>query len=600
MKESYSANNVLKNFGKNLGFRVYIFDDPQIGPQIKLIDKSKKAEIDAILLYGNIICLVGINNGKNKNIYKQIDKFFEKLDEIDNSSKLDLDLSISASDTDQIKDKIESARKLLKTIKKYLEKTSEGYDLILKKIFFCPNKQVERVERKQNEFIIDKDVFEYFQEVYNRLSKRILFNDFMYFLHIKKVDLQESGVSRVREPATSNPYKVNRLELEKEKIITYSFPVKVKEIEDYVTVLRIAQKYNKEGFQRMIKLTRLNKINKEYLSKHETFPNNIIIGLSPEVYTQEVDFYNNKKETIRLFNEYNSLILIDGQHRFFSFVKGGKENRYILATLVFFKVENKEEAYSLMYNMFYKINKTQERIDPNLSFILVAKIDPNSDENFWYSVFKRLDKKGFFANRFSFKEATLRKGESRKSIISVITYGGVLKLNKTYKRKGIKVEGLETFYEKNKERNISFAFNLLKNYFDIIEAVLHSQNMKKDVLTPREIGALIRIIRHFMIKDKDKLRALGSKKEISKSTNEEDKEILKYFKDIFDCVPFGEVVALGYPASNWAAIEGYILKKIHKFKLDFGDKNLLSKKGLEVYEDTSWDEIKYQRNSNLV
>ena len=587
MKESYSANNVLKNFGKNLGFRVYIFDDPQIGPQIKLIDKSKKAEIDAILLYGNIICLVGINNGKNKNIYKQIDKFFEKLDEIDNSSKLDLDLSISASDTDQIKDKIESARKLLKTIKKYLEKTSEEYDLILRKIFFCPNKQVERVERKQNELIIDKDVFEYFQEVSNRLSKRILFNDFMYFLHIKKIDLEKKEASRAREPATSNPYKVNRLELEKDKIILYSFPVRVEKIEDYVTVLRIAQKYNKEGFQRMIKLTRLNKINEDYLRKNETFPNNIIFGLNPEVYRNGKEFYDKEKETITLFLEYNSLILIDGQHRFFSFVKGGKEKRYILATLVFFKEKNEKEAYLSMYRMFYKINKTQEKIDPNLSFILVAKIDPNSDENFWYSVFKRLDKKGFFANRFSFKEATLRKGESRKSIISVITYGGVLKLNKAYKRKGIEVEGLETFYGRNKEKNINFAFNLLKNYFDIIESVLYSQNVEKDLLTPREIGALIRIIKHFMITDKDKLRALGSKKEIGKSTNEQDKEIVKYFKDILGCIPFGDVVKLGYSASNWAAIEGYILKKIHNTKSNFGNKNLLSKKGLEVYEDTS-------------
>jgi len=588
MKESYSANNVLKNFGQNLGFDVYVFDDPQNGPQIKLRDKSKKAEIDAILLYENIICLVGINNGKNKNIDKQIDEFFEKLDSIDEATlEQNLYLDIIAKDRDQINDKRELAEGLLNKVKNHIKKTRNEYDLILKKIFFCPNKQVEIVERKQNEFIIDKDVFEYFQEVSNRLSKRILFNDFMYFLHIKKVDLEKKGASRVREPAKSNPYKVNKLELEKDKIIMYSFPVRVEEIEDYVTVLRIAQKYNKEGFQRMIKLTRLNKINEDYLSKDETFPNNIIIGLNPEVYKKEEEFYDKEKETITLSLEYNSLILIDGQHRFFSFVKGGKEERYILATLVFFKEKNKKEAYLSMYRMFYKINKTQEKIDPNLSFILVAKIDPNSDENFWYSVFKRLDKKGFFANRFSFKEATLRKGESRKSIISVITYGGALKLNKAYKRKGIEVEGLETFYGRNKEENINFAFNLLKNYFDIIESVLYSQNTKKDVLTPREIGALIRIIKHFMIKDKDKLRALGFKKEISKSTNEEDKEIVKYFKYIFDCVPFSEVVTLGYSASNWAAIEGYILKKIHKCKPDFGNKNLLSKKGLKVYEDTS-------------
>jgi hypothetical protein len=62
-----------------------------------------------------------------------------------------------------------------------------------------------------------------------------------------------------------------------------------------------------------------------------------------------------------------------------------------------------------MEKTFYKINKTQERVDPNLSFILKARIDPESEENFWYTVFKKLDTKGFFSKRFSFKETTMKK-----------------------------------------------------------------------------------------------------------------------------------------------------------------------------------------------
>jgi len=38
--------------------------------------------------------------------------------------------------------------------------------------------------------------------------------------------------------------------------------------------------------------------------------------------------------------------------------------------------DNEEQKDLAMKKMFYTINKKQERIDPNLSFILIAKIEP--------------------------------------------------------------------------------------------------------------------------------------------------------------------------------------------------------------------------------
>ncbi|HDK26712.1 MAG TPA: DGQHR domain-containing protein [Candidatus Atribacteria bacterium] len=586
MKREYSANNLLRIFAQNLGFKVYIFDDPQIGPEIKLIEKSKKGEIDAVMLYKNIVCLVSITKGYSRNLEKKIERFFEKLDKI--ASVDDIKLEIKLSSKKQISEKIDIAEKMLKEINEHIENIQKEYNHILVKLFFCPNKQLDEEfvnkKRKNYEFIIDKDIFEYFQEVLLRLDKRFLFNDFMHFLGIKKVDLEKKGTSKTKKPARTSPFKVDRLELERDKIIMYSLSLRVEDIVDYVTVLRMARKYDKKGFQRMVKATRLKKINEEYLSKNETFPNNIIIGLNPEIYTKEEEFYDNENEEITFFDEFNSLIIIDGQHRFFSFVKGNKLNRSILVTLIFFRGEDKEENYLLMDKMFYKINKTQERIDPNLSFILKARIDPESEENFWYTVFKKLDKRGFFANRFSFKETTMKK-TPQKSIISVITYGSVLRLNKTCKIKGIQVDGLETFYSENKNDNINFAYNLLKNYFDVIEKTLHAQRLNKNDLTPREIGALLRLIRHFILCDKEKVRKMGEIKDITKFKNKEHKTTIKYFEKILELIPFKKVIELEYPTSNWAAVEGYMLKKIHKYKPSFGNKALLSKKGLEVYDN---------------
>jgi DGQHR domain-containing protein len=416
----------------------------------------------------------------------------------------------------------------------------------------------------------------------------------MYFLGIRKSDLEKTGPSKTFKPAKSRPYKVTRVPLEGDKMIMYSLSIRVEDIINYVTVLRMAQKYDKKGFQRMIKSNRLDKINKEYLEKNETFPNNIILFLNPELYQNEEDFYTPAKDSpykkdnpgngeLTFFDEYNSLIIIDGQHRFFSFVTGNKTERPILVTLIFLKGEDEAEKFVQMEKMFYKINKTQERVDPNLSFILKARIDPESEENFWYEVFRKLDTKGFFSKRFSFKETTMKKDDQKKSIISVITYGGILRLNKTFKKKGIEVDGLSTFYGTDRIKNIEFSFNLLNNYFDIIEKVLHEQNIKKENLTPREIGALLRLMRHFMLNDKNKLEKLGRVRDIRKEQDKESKDTVEYFEGILKCIPFSEVLELNYPTSNWAAIEGYMLKKIHAKKPKFGNKVLLSKKGLEVY-----------------
>lgn len=590
MKESYAANQLLRDLGQNAGFKVFIFDDPDLfGPEIKLREKSKDAEIDAVLLYKNIICIVGINAGSGESVNSEITKFFEKLDKIEDVRNLDLNVKVTAKSDKKIQDKRKSAETSLEEVNKYIEDVSAEYKLILRKIFFCPFRRLEEEtirKTQKEEKVIDKDIFDYFQAVLNRLNKGFLFYDLAHFLEIRIIDIEKKSASKMPKPEKTAPFQVSRLPLEKDKIIMYSLPLAAENIMEYATVLRVARKYDKKGFQRMVKPGRLKKINEDYLKINETFPNNVIIALDPELYVNEKDFYDPTKRELTFFKEYNSLIIIDGQHRFFSLVVGGKKSRNILVTLIFFNNEDEEKNYLSMYRMFYKINKTQERIDPNLSFVLKAKIDTASEENFWNCVFENLDKKGFFAKRFSFKETTMRKKSEPRSIVSVITYGGVLTLNRTYKKKGIEVPGLDIFYGSDRTKNVEFAFNLLKNYFDIVEAVLYDQGVSKDLLTPREIGALIRLIKHFIIDNQNGLKELGSVENITKKKTRPDKNVVKYFTKTLHYIPFSDTLSLEYPASNWAAVEGYMLKKINFKKTGFGNRSMLSKKGLEVYKIT--------------
>ena len=457
MRYSEKENKAFKNLFKDIFSEVHVLDDPKIfGPEVKFRHRKYKGELDAILLYENIVCVVGINGSKDlSEIEKEVNQFYAKLDSLEASGHLqDIYIDIIAKPDKFVSGK-EKAEQILTSIQERIKKIEKKQDIILRKIFFCPNVQFDETNleklRKEKKFVIDKDLLGYLSEISKRLDKQYAFRDIMHFLNIRKVDFQKKDSSK--KPGTASPFlDVSRIELETDKVIMYSHSARIEDLEEFVTVLRIAQKYDKKGFQRMVKESRLNKIDKDYLSSNDTFPNNIIFALNPEVYKGERDVYNKDDKEVILREEYNSLILIDGQHRFFSFIKGGKKERQILISLILFQGGDVGDNFLSMEKMFYKINKTQEKIDPNLSFTIKARIDPASEEYFWYEVFKKLDKKSFFAGRYSFKESTLRKQEAKKSMLSVIAYGGVLNLNKKFTKNNITVEGLRAFYEGNNSK----------------------------------------------------------------------------------------------------------------------------------------------------
>ncbi len=576
---SYSANDELKELVEFLNFDIYLFDDPVIYcEQIKLREKKKEKEVDALILHDNILLVVGINEGINENnILKEIRDYFQRLDLLNCENINNLEIVVTAKDKESIKNKILQAETDLNQIKQNIETQSADYYINLRKIFFVPNIILDdefiREKRDCNEFIIDKDLFSYFIEVTNTLGKDNLRNEFFHYLNIQKYELEKRSLTKLKKPGKTSPYKVTRMELEKSKMIMYTTTMRVEELIEYVTVWRIAQKYDKNSFQRMLS-KRIYSIDETYLNKNETFPNNVIILLDPMLYNSENDFYNKDQETLELFKEFNSLIIIDGQHRFFSFVVGNKTSRNILASFLFLKGGSDIEKFQCIANTFYQINKNQKRIDPNLAFILDALLNPNSEEYFWYNVFKKLDKKGFFRERFSFKESVIRD-RRRRSAISLLKYGGVINLNNPRSKKGINFPGLNIFYNDDVNNNIDTAFKIIKNYFDIIEDVLHDQDFRKSYLTTRDIGALFRLLRHFLYNDANKVRGLNVK-DIMKLKSENALIVRKYFKEILECIQFDELKYLVYSTSNWGAIEGYFLKRIQEKGFSFGEPKLLT------------------------
>ncbi len=579
--KSYSSNDEFRKLCQNLGFNFTIIDDPS-NKAVNIRDTSKNGDIDAFIYEQNIVCAIGINRGAGSHVEKEIDNYFQKLDRKDSYSKLALEVYGSQKDNSVLKKVQAELKRLNAHFKKFAAPT---YKEIFIKIFFCPNRVIQEAilekRHKDGEIIIDKDIYEYFMAVSSRLPKNCLVNDFYYLLGVKKTDLQKIVSSRSKKPNKILPTFAERLEIDKNLII-YTLCPSIEDINNLVTVRRISNKYDKNGFQRMIKPSRLQKIKTDYLSINRTFPNNIIAALNPEFYKDEHDFFSKKDKEFSFFDEFNSLFIIDGQHRFYSFLHAKKLDRQIILSLLLFKHKKEDQKFLQMDRMFYDINKKSEKIDPNLAFSLLAKIDNQSEENFWFDVFtKLLIRSSLFKNRFTFKESTIKEKE-KKSIISVIQYGGVLKLNKAVKKAGVNIPGLESYYTtKSRNQKIEFATNLLQNYFEVIEKIMYEQSFKKDDLSPRDIGAFLRLLSHFNLSESLSVKKMGETKQILKST---DKSTVNIFHNILKNIDFNELYQLDLSPSNWAAVEGYLLKKINTSIANFGNKFILSKKGLEIYE----------------
>ena len=131
-------------------------------------------------------------------IIEELKKYFEKLDKLKRWNENKFKLEISKKDKKKVKDTEKKANNLLAEAKNQIRSISKDHDTKLIKLFFCPNKYIEQEiilnKKKINELIIDRDIYEYLNEVYKRLGNKFLFNDLMYFLNVRMVKLDQRRV----------------------------------------------------------------------------------------------------------------------------------------------------------------------------------------------------------------------------------------------------------------------------------------------------------------------------------------------------------------------------------------------------------------------
>ncbi|RLJ08085.1 MAG: hypothetical protein DRP16_02095, partial [Candidatus Aenigmatarchaeota archaeon] len=132
-------------------------------------------------------------------------------------------------------------------------------------------------------------------------------------------------------------------------------------------------------YQRMLNKNKLNQMRKNFIknSSLKSFPTPITLILPPMVN-------ENKKGKLEIPVKYGSLIIIDGQHRLYSYAllpDEVKENAKILVTGIKFHSEDTEEIRKFSARTFIDINSEQLKVKTSLLYLIAYdSMGDTSDE----------------------------------------------------------------------------------------------------------------------------------------------------------------------------------------------------------------------------
>ncbi len=180
--------------------------------------------------------------------------------------------------------------------------------------------------------------------------------------------------------------------------------------------------YTTDLYQRLIDTNRIKKI-REYVASGSAFLNNIIVGLPPDVTFQKSDKMPIALSDIQDFqgyrmtipDEFNSLCLIDGQHRVFAHYEGIDDLEakvavirgkiHLLATgLIFPDKMNELERLQLQSEIFLDINSNTKPVPADVLLAIQSLRAPFADVAIARRVLELLNKRAAFHGMFQLSQ----------------------------------------------------------------------------------------------------------------------------------------------------------------------------------------------------
>jgi DGQHR domain-containing protein len=190
-------------------------------------------------------------------------------------------------------------------------------------------------------------------------------------------------------------------------------------------------------YQRMIQKNKIESIRNYLRTENRVFINNIIVTLPNSTKLNDYEgspirlqqLTKTEPVQIELPKEYNSVGLIDGQHRVFSYYEGGqyedeisvlrKQQNLLVTGIVYPSHLTSIEKTQFEAKLFLEINSTQTNPKSDLKQIVESLLRPFSPESIARKVVNRLNTSGALAGQFEIYFFDKKKLKTT----SVVSYG---------------------------------------------------------------------------------------------------------------------------------------------------------------------------------
>lgn len=375
-------------------------------------------------------------------------------------------------------------------------------------IFFTTqslNKSDKKKLKERGIALLNRTVLDYFNELIRQYKNLAYYQFLAYLLNGKPIKVFDKGDLEI--PAIRSKYS--------NKEYCYLFGIQPAKLIPLASVLHRRLNLDEdisENYQRLVKKQKIKEIKKFITEERGVFPTNIIISFE----TKGRNFFKplgNRINDIQfgmltLPRQYQSITIIDGQHRLFAYDGLEESNKDLIYVVAFHKMKPEKQVQT-----FININEKQTKVSASLMWDLYPSILEPSDANYIKARISLLVKK--------------LNNDKDSSLNGVIQYDSA-----KYSNKGAKIT-LESICTAIKSENL----------FSIIEGILDKNEIKtkRDEILYEVFNKYFDSIKgldpeHWDRKEKTK-NLLRSNQGIGAFIKLQ-KEILKYLdkKDVFNSI----------------------------------------------------------------
>ena len=324
---------------------------------------------------------------------------------------------------------------------------------------------IKDIEAYKPLLFISQATMDYFVTISSCIKKSFQYELFR-FLGIKRQDYLPSGEGMVRQNLLSPIVYPERWTGYGEGIRVVTFMMQPKILLETACVLRKDSWDGKNDlYQRLITSKRINEV-RDYLTEENTmFLNNIIVTMPEDISfldkdnnTISIDDISDTEEQYQVVIpiEYNSMAIIDGQHRVYAFYEDIKSDEIekqiavqrkkhcLLVTGIIYpktKEWTDEKKRQFESKLFLSINLNSKQVDADTLILVQSILDPTSREGLSRKIIEDMNKKAPFENMFKMTKMST----APISISSIVQYALVYLID-TNTKKDKKNDPRKTLY----------------------------------------------------------------------------------------------------------------------------------------------------------